>query len=98
MPTYDYVCDACQHRYELVQSMKDSPIKKCPKCKKQKARRLLGTGGGIIFKGTGFYQTDYKSPAKKEPPQAGPASGAKPDTCAKPECGPSPSPKDKKGK
>ena len=66
MPTYDYVCDACGHAFELVQSMKDAPIKQCPKCKKAKVRRLLGTGGGILFKGSGFYQTDYRSSSYKE--------------------------------
>ena len=68
MPTYDYQCQACGHNWELFQSMNDSPVKSCPKCKKRKAKRLLGMGAGIIFKGTGFYETDYKnkSPEKKE--------------------------------
>ena len=60
MPTYDYQCGACNHKWELFQSMNDSPVKRCPKCKKQKAKRLLGLGAGLIFKGTGFYETDYK--------------------------------------
>ncbi|MBI1389956.1 MAG: zinc ribbon domain-containing protein [bacterium] len=60
MPTYDYVCDKCGYEFEMYQSMKDDPIKKCPECKSQKARRLIGSGGGIIFKGSGFYETDYK--------------------------------------
>ena len=60
MPTYDYKCEACNHQWELFQSMNDSPVKRCPKCKKQKAKRLLGLGAGLIFKGTGFYETDYK--------------------------------------
>ena len=66
MPNYDYLCDACKHAFELFQSMKDEPIKKCPKCKKPKVRRLIGTGGGILFKGSGFYQTDYRSSGYKE--------------------------------
>ena len=68
MPTYDYQCQACGHNWELFQSMNDSPVKSCPKCKKRKAKRLLGMGAGIIFKGTGFYETDYKNkgPKKKE--------------------------------
>ena len=61
MPTYDYVCEACSHEWELFQSMKDSPSKSCPKCKKRKARRRIGAGAGLIFKGTGFYETDYRS-------------------------------------
>ena len=66
MPTYDYKCDACGHDWELYQSMNDSPLKKCPKCKKNKAKRLLGLGAGIIFKGSGFYETDYKTKSGKE--------------------------------
>ena len=61
MPTYDYQCQACGHEWELFQSMNDSPVKSCPACKKRKAKRLLGLGAGIIFKGTGFYETDYKA-------------------------------------
>lgn len=95
MPTYDYVCDACRHKFELTQSMKDNPIKKCPKCKKPKARRLMGMGGGIIFKGTGFYQTDYKSTGQKEKTQEA-SSASKPETGAKPESSPSSKPKEKK--
>ena len=59
MPTYEYVCESCGHEFEQFQNMSDKPLKKCPKCSK-KVRRLLGTGSGIIFKGTGFYETDYK--------------------------------------
>jgi|SRR5262245_20682694 len=60
MPTYDYVCEACEHRFEAFQSMNDKRLKTCPKCKKRKLTRLIGTGAGIIFKGSGFYVTDYK--------------------------------------
>jgi putative FmdB family regulatory protein len=59
MPTYEYECDKCRKRFELFQSIKDDPIKKCPKCS-GKAHRLIGGGSGIIFKGSGFYETDYK--------------------------------------
>jgi putative FmdB family regulatory protein len=61
MPTYDYECKACHHRWELFQSIKAEPEKKCPKCGKRQAQRLIGAGAGIIFKGSGFYQTDYRS-------------------------------------
>lgn len=66
MPTYDYECDACGHTYELFQSIKASPVRKCPRCGKSKARRLIGTGAGVIFKGSGFYQTDYRSESYKK--------------------------------
>src|SRR5262245_52255662 len=70
MPTYDYRCDACDHAFEEFQSMLDKPLKKCPKCKKSKLRRLLGTGAAIIFKGSGFYQTDYRSESYKNAAKA----------------------------
>jgi putative FmdB family regulatory protein len=71
MPTYDYVCAACDHQFELFQHITENPIKKCPSCGKLKVQRMIGTGGAILFKGSGFYQTDYrseeyKSKAKKE--------------------------------
>jgi putative FmdB family regulatory protein len=61
MPTYDYVCDGCGHAFELFQSMTEPVKKTCPKCKKKKLRRLIGAGGAIVFKGSGFYKTDYRS-------------------------------------
>ncbi len=70
MPTYDYECDACKHAFEEFQSMMDKPLKKCPKCRKSKLRRLIGTGAAIIFKGSGFYQTDYRSASYKSAAQA----------------------------
>lgn len=60
MPTYDYVCTKCGHEMEVFQSMKDAALKKCPKCRKLGLKRLLGGGAGLIFKGSGFYITDYK--------------------------------------
>ncbi len=66
MPNYDYECAACGATFEKFQSMKDEPVKKCPKCGKAKARRLISGGGGILFKGAGFYQTDYRSSSYKE--------------------------------
>lgn len=61
MPTYDYVCDSCEHAFEEFQSMTSKVLKKCPECGKLKLRRLIGTGAGVIFKGGGFYETDYRS-------------------------------------
>jgi putative FmdB family regulatory protein len=66
MPTYDYMCDACNHAWEEFQSITATPTKKCPSCKKQKARRQIGGGGGFIFKGSGFYITDYRSDSYKK--------------------------------
>jgi putative FmdB family regulatory protein len=63
MPTYEYECRQCGHQLEAFQSITAAPLKKCPSCGKSALRRLLGAGAGIIFKGTGFYQTDYR-PAK----------------------------------
>ncbi|HOX55236.1 MAG: zinc ribbon domain-containing protein [Candidatus Omnitrophica bacterium] len=60
MPTYEYECLNCGHNFEIFQNMTEEPIKKCPKCKKLKLKRLIGSGAGIIFKGSGFYATDYK--------------------------------------
>jgi putative FmdB family regulatory protein len=60
MPTYDYSCAACRHRFERFESINDDALKACPKCGKKKAKRQLGTGAGLIFKGAGFYTTDYK--------------------------------------
>ena len=65
MPTYDYECNDCGHAFELFQGMNDKPKKKCPECKKMKLQRLIGTGGAILFKGSGFYTTDYRSDSYK---------------------------------
>jgi putative FmdB family regulatory protein len=65
MPTYEYQCDACEHNFDELQAYSDPPLKKCPKCGKPKLRRVYGAGGGIIFKGSGFYQTDYRSESYK---------------------------------
>jgi len=66
MPTYDYECDACGHEFELFQSISENVKRKCPECGKQKLRRLFGTGAAIVFKGSGFYQTDYRSDSYKK--------------------------------
>ncbi len=61
MPTYDYECPKCGYRFEKFQGINDPPVKTCPKCGGRKVKRLIGTGAGIIFKGSGFYATDYRS-------------------------------------
>ena len=66
MPTYDYECDACGHALELFQGINDPIKKKCPECGKNKLKRLFGTGAAIVFKGSGFYQTDYRSEGYKK--------------------------------
>lgn len=66
MPTYEYVCDACENAWEEFQSIKATPTQKCPKCGKKKARRLISAGGGFLFKGSGFYITDYRSDSYKK--------------------------------
>ena len=65
MPTYEYECNACHHKFEKFQSITAAPTRKCPECGKSKVRRLIGAGGGIIFRGSGFYQTDYRSDSYK---------------------------------
>lgn len=74
MPTYDYVCQSCGHEFEARQSIKESPLETCPSCEVPSLKRKIGTGAGIIFKGSGFYETDYKRPAGKSD-DGGAASG-----------------------
>ncbi len=78
MPTYEYECSACGHAFETLQSMTDAKLVKCPKCSKSKLQRLIGSGSGMIFKGSGFYETDYKRKSEAKPsekPAAAPSSG-----------------------
>lgn len=77
MPTYEYKCEACGHKFERFQSITAEPIKQCPECKKNKAKRLIGTGAGLIFKGSGFYITDYRSEGYKEKAKAEAGGGEK---------------------
>ena len=70
MPTYEYECDACKHNFDEFQSMSDERLTKCPKCGKKKLRRAFGTGAAVIFKGSGFYQTDYRSESYKSAAKA----------------------------
>jgi putative FmdB family regulatory protein len=70
MPTYEYICENCKDHFEHFQSIKDEPLKKCKKCGKSDLKRLIGSGAGIIFKGSGFYQTDYRSESYKKAERA----------------------------
>ena len=76
MPTYEYVCSKCGHEFELFQSIKEEPKRTCPKCK-GRVKRLIGSGAGLLFKGSGFYLTDYRSEgySKRAKEEAGAASG-----------------------
>ncbi|MDC3158846.1 zinc ribbon domain-containing protein [bacterium] len=65
MPTYDYICNDCEKIYEYFQSMSDAPIRECPECKKNSLRRVISGGTGLIFKGSGYYLTDYKNKKKQ---------------------------------
>ncbi len=102
MPTYDYVCDACEHKFEQFQSMKEDVLTKCPKCKKKKLRRLFGAGAAVVFKGSGFYQTDYRSESYKKSAAAdksssggGDSSGSSSSSTPKSDSGPKSSGGDK---
>jgi putative FmdB family regulatory protein len=66
MPTYEYICEACEHEFEQFQSIKAEPVKVCPVCGKKRVRRKISSGAGILFKGGGFYETDYRSASYKE--------------------------------
>ncbi|MDD5005511.1 MAG: zinc ribbon domain-containing protein [Candidatus Omnitrophica bacterium] len=74
MPNYEYECQSCGYKFEKFQYMNDAPIKECPKCHANKAKRLISAGSGIIFKGSGFYATDYRK-------DKGGKSKSRPATC-----------------
>jgi putative FmdB family regulatory protein len=88
MPTYQYECEACGHEFEALQSMTEEKLKKCPKCAKSKLVRVIGSGAGMIFKGSGFYATDYKkksssdSKTEAKPVSPAPNSGSCGGGCA----------------
>lgn len=88
MPTYEYICDACETEFEKFQPITAEPIKVCPECGKKKVRRKISTGAGILFKGGGFYETDYRSKSyndakKKDSEASSPAkSEAKSDAAS----------------
>ena len=100
MPTYQYRCQSCEHELELFQGITEAPKKKCPACKRRSLKRVIGPGAGLIFRGSGFYLTDYRSDAYKKAAEAekkgeAPSAGDK-----KPESKPSEkkSKEEKKGK
>jgi putative FmdB family regulatory protein len=66
MPTYEYVCEACEHQFEQFQTITSDALRKCPECGRKKLRRLIGPGAAIVFKGSGFYTTDYRSASYKK--------------------------------
>lgn len=87
MPTYEYKCKNCHHEFEDVQSMSAPSLVMCPKCKTPNLVRAIGGGGGMIFKGSGFYQTDYKNPKtdkKESKPKTTPSTEKKADSGTQP--------------
>jgi putative FmdB family regulatory protein len=78
MPTYDYICDACAHEFEAFESIKADPQTECPACHEAKLRRKIGAGAAILFKGSGFYQTDYRSESYKKSAAADKPASDKP--------------------
>jgi putative FmdB family regulatory protein len=78
MPTYDYICDTCTHEFEAFESIKADPQTLCPECNKTTLRRKIGAGAAILFKGSGFYQTDYRSDSYKKRAEADKPSESKP--------------------
>lgn len=95
MPTYDYECAACGLVFDQFQSMTEAPIRKCPKCRKLKVKRLIGTGAGLIFKGSGFYITDYRSDSYKQGKKSDSASSGATAAAAPSPGGSSPAKKEK---
>jgi putative FmdB family regulatory protein len=86
MPTYDYLCENCGYEFEQFQTIKARPLHKCPICKKTSLKRLIGAGSGLIFKGSGFYETDYRSEDyKKQAKQSGEVAAGKTDAKTKPQ-------------
>jgi putative FmdB family regulatory protein len=77
MPTYEYECQSCKHNFDEFQGINDAPLKKCPRCGRKKLQRKFGTGAAVLFKGSGFYQTDYRSESYK-------AAAKAEDTSSKP--------------
>lgn len=76
MPTYDYICDSCGHEFEAFESITSNPQTLCPSCKAEKLRRKIGPGAAILFKGSGFYETDYRSDSYKKAAKADSAASS----------------------
>lgn len=91
MPTYEYACSACGHAFERMQDFSAAPVRTCPRCGKRRVKRLISSGGGLIFKGSGFYITDYRSAGYKEKAKTD-AEAAKPKPEKKAESKPEPKP------
>lgn len=85
MPTYEYECGACGHRFEKFQSMTEKPVRQCPECGESRAQRVISGGAGVLFKGSGFYQTDYRSKGYKEAASKD-KPAAKPDSSCSGDC------------
>ena len=79
MPTYEYICRNCTHEFEAFQRMSDEPLAVCPQCDQSALKRKIGTGAGIIFKGGGFYETDFKEKKGSRESQSGVAGASGPD-------------------
>jgi putative FmdB family regulatory protein len=93
MPTYDYICDHCQHEFEAFESIKADPQTVCPKCSEAKLRRKIGAGAAILFKGSCFYQTDYRSDSYKKSAKADkPADSSSSSTSSSTSAAPGPAP------
>lgn len=85
MPTYEYECTGCDHRFEQFQRITEDPVRTCPACSKRKVKRLISAGGGLIFKGSGFYVTDSKGGGKAAAEKAAPAkTESSPASASKP--------------
>jgi putative FmdB family regulatory protein len=91
MPTYEYRCRSCEHRFEVFQSMHEPAKRRCPACGKNALERLIGTGAALLFKGSGFYQTDYRSESYKKAAEAEKPASDKKD--AKPQAKPGAKPR-----
>jgi len=90
MPTYEYACSACGHQFEEFQSIMAKPLTKCPECKKKKVKRLISAGAGFIFKGSGFYITDYRSESYKAAAKSDSSDGSSTAATGKTESGAAP--------